>query len=658
MGKENISNKTLAKGLAAGVVVVASLGILQVGEYSTSTSANDAAPVLAQGSGSYTAGTYTASAAGISSDVTVSVTFDETSITGITVDVSGETAGLGADIGDEMIEKFLAAQGSNVDGVSGATITSDALKSAVSDCIVQASSGEGPKEDASVEADTQAETEAVTETAVTEAETEENQTDAATGAASYTAGTYTASAKGISSDIAVTVTFDDSSITEITADVSGETAGIGADAGDPMIESILAAQSVDVDGVTGATITSDAIKTAVADCIAQATASESAVSEGSADQTVYTASAKGISSDVTVEMTVEGSEITGVSIDVSGETAGIGADIGDQMADAILAAQSADVDGVTGATVTSDAIRTAAADCLAQAGIAGAEAETETETVSEAAETETESETVSEAAESETESETASEVIETETESVIVSRAAAEAESDVDAVSEATTEAESDVDAVSEATTEAESESEYLTSIEYVPGTYTASAKGISSDITVTMTFDADGITEVTADVSGETAGIGADIEDDIVKEILDAQSADVDGITGATVTSDAVKTAAADCIAQAVVESESETEAESQVSSGYTAGTYTASAKGISSDITVTMTFDADGITKVTADVSGETAGIGADIEDEITKAILDAQSADVDGITGATVTSDAVKTAAADCIAQAQGE
>jgi uncharacterized protein with FMN-binding domain len=241
---------------------------------------------------------------------------------------------------------------------------------------------------------------------------------------------------------------------------------------------------------------------------------------------------------------------------------------------------------------------------------------------------------------------------------VIVSRAAAEAESDVDAVSEATTEAESDVDAVSEATTEAESESEYLTSIEYVPGTYTASAKGISSDITVTMTFDADGITAVTADVSGETAGIGADIEDEIVKEILDAQSADVDGITGATVSSDAVKAAAADCIAQAVVESESETEAESQVAGGYTAGTYTASAKGISSNITVTMTFDADGITKVTADVSGETAGIGADIEDEITKAILDAQSADVDGITGATVTSDAVKTAAADCIAQAQGE
>jgi uncharacterized protein with FMN-binding domain len=675
MGKENISNKTLAKGLAAGVVVVASLGALQVGEYSTSTSsANDAAPVLAQGSGSYVAGTYTASAAGISSDVTVSVTFDETSITDITVDVSGETAGIGADIGDEMIEKFLASQGSNVDGVSGATITSDALKSAVSDCIVQASSGEGPSEDASVEADTQAETEAVTETAVTEAETDaeaetdDNQTDAATGTDSYTAGTYTASAKGISSDIAVSVTFDNTSITEITADVSGETAGIGADAGDPMIESILAAQSVDVDGVTGATITSDAIKTAVADCIAQAS-----VSEAAADQTVYTASAKGISSDVTVEMTVDGSEITDVSIDVSGETAGIGADIGDQMADAILSAQSADVDGVTGATVTSDAVKTAAADCLAQAGIAGAEAETESDVdaVSEAtteaesdvdavseATTEAESETVSEAAETETESETASEVIETETDSVIVSRAAAEAESDVDAVSEATTEAESDVDAVSEATTEAESESEYLTSIEYVPGTYTASAKGISSDITVTMTFDADGITAVTADVSGETAGIGADIEDEIVKEILDAQSADVDGITGATVSSDAVKAAAADCIAQAVVESESETEAESQVAGGYTAGTYTASAKGISSNITVTMTFDADGITKVTADVSGETAGIGADIEDEITKAILDAQSADVDGITGATVTSDAVKTAAADCIAQAQGE
>jgi uncharacterized protein with FMN-binding domain len=133
-----------------------------------------------------------------------------------------------------------------VDGVSGATVTSDAIKAAVTDCLEQA---------------------AVPEEAQTEDETE-----AADGAVSYTAGTYTASAAGISSDVTVTCTFDETSITAIEADVSGETAGIGADIGDAMIEAVLAAQSADVDGVSGATVTSEAFMTAVADCMEQAKA--------------------------------------------------------------------------------------------------------------------------------------------------------------------------------------------------------------------------------------------------------------------------------------------------------------------------------------------------------------------------------------------------
>ena len=86
----------------------------------------------------------------------------------------------------------------------------------------------------------------------------------------------------------------------------------------------------------------------------------------------------------------------------------------------------------------------------------------------------------------------------------------------------------------------------------YTPGTYSASAKGIASDVTVTMTFDADAITDVQIDVSGETPSIGGLIGEDMAKAILDAQSADVDAVTSATVTSDAIRTAAAACISQA----------------------------------------------------------------------------------------------------------
>jgi len=85
----------------------------------------------------------------------------------------------------------------------------------------------------------------------------------------------------------------------------------------------------------------------------------------------------------------------------------------------------------------------------------------------------------------------------------------------------------------------------------YIPGTYQATASGIG-EITVTMTFDADKITDVKIDVSQETADIGGVIGEDMEKAILDAQSAEVDSVSGATVTSAAISQAAAACIAQA----------------------------------------------------------------------------------------------------------
>jgi succinate dehydrogenase/fumarate reductase flavoprotein subunit/uncharacterized protein with FMN-binding domain len=85
----------------------------------------------------------------------------------------------------------------------------------------------------------------------------------------------------------------------------------------------------------------------------------------------------------------------------------------------------------------------------------------------------------------------------------------------------------------------------------YTPGTYSAEAQGIGT-VKVTMTFDADSITDVQVDVSEETPNIGGLYGEDLAKAILDAQSADVDAISGATTTSEAAKKAAAACIAQA----------------------------------------------------------------------------------------------------------
>ena len=101
-----------------------------------------------------------------------------------------------------------------------------------------------------------------------------------------------------------------------------------------------------------------------------------------------------------------------------------------------------------------------------------------------------------------------------------------------------------------------------------------------------------------------------------------------------------------------------SSTAASSGAAGIYTPGTYSATSKGISSDVTVTMTFDGSSITEVQIDVSGETAGFGADAGEELTSQLMAAQSTEIDGISGSTITSDAVKDAAANCIAQAKGE
>jgi len=85
----------------------------------------------------------------------------------------------------------------------------------------------------------------------------------------------------------------------------------------------------------------------------------------------------------------------------------------------------------------------------------------------------------------------------------------------------------------------------------YKPGTYTATAKGINT-ITATMTFSADAITDVVLDLSGETPGYGKDIGEALADALLKAQGAEIDVVSGSTITSKAVMEAANKCIQQA----------------------------------------------------------------------------------------------------------
>ena len=87
---------------------------------------------------------------------------------------------------------------------------------------------------------------------------------------------------------------------------------------------------------------------------------------------------------------------------------------------------------------------------------------------------------------------------------------------------------------------------------QYLPGTYEGTAEGISSTVKVTMTFSDSAVTDVVVDTSGETASFGAAAADELREQLMAAGSAEIDGVSGSTITSDAVMKAAKSCYAQA----------------------------------------------------------------------------------------------------------
>ena len=86
----------------------------------------------------------------------------------------------------------------------------------------------------------------------------------------------------------------------------------------------------------------------------------------------------------------------------------------------------------------------------------------------------------------------------------------------------------------------------------YIPGTYEGTAEGVSSTVKVTMTFSDSAVTDVVVDTSGETASYGAAAADQLKQQLLASANGEIDGVSGSTITSDAVMKAAKSCFAQA----------------------------------------------------------------------------------------------------------
>lgn len=93
----------------------------------------------------------------------------------------------------------------------------------------------------------------------------ENNTTAA-----FTAGTYTATEKGNNDDVTVSVTFSNDKIETIEVTDHKETQGIGTTAIESIPEKIVNTQSLNIDVVGGATVTSNALLAAITSCVEQA----------------------------------------------------------------------------------------------------------------------------------------------------------------------------------------------------------------------------------------------------------------------------------------------------------------------------------------------------------------------------------------------------
>lgn len=198
----------------------------------------------------------------------------------------------------------------------------------------------------------------------------------------------------------------------------------------------------------------------------------------------------------------------------------------------------------------------------------------------------------------------------------------------------------------------------------YTAGTYTGEGQGYGGTVTVTIETDGNSITKVTAAGEDETPNVGGAALEDLAAQVLAAQSAEIDGVAGATMTANGVKAAAQAAIDAAMGKQASGDAEKAPVADG----TYTAKAPsfGVMGEMELSVTFADNKITGITTVNAGsatqadedEYSAIYATVEDNLYPRIIDSQSLAVDAISGATVSSNAAKTIIAKIIDENGGD
>ena len=184
----------------------------------------------------------------------------------------------------------------------------------------------------------------------------------------------------------------------------------------------------------------------------------------------------------------------------------------------------------------------------------------------------------------------------------------------------------------------------------YTPGTYTGEGQGFGGTVKVTITTDADKITDVTIEGENETPNIGGAALEQLANAIKEKQSSEIDVVAGATLTSNGVKEAVAKAIELAKGAEVNTAELK------YKAGTYEGTAEGYNGPITLEVTFDETKITDIKVKDQKETEYVGTPAYDIMFEDAIQANGSGIDTVAGATFTSRAIKEALNDAAVKAE--
>lgn len=199
----------------------------------------------------------------------------------------------------------------------------------------------------------------------------------------YADGTYEGSAQGYGGPVSVRVTISGGRITQIEIlDASGETASFFSRA-KTLVDTVLQRQSWDVDTVSGATYSSKGILGAIRNALTGQKAETSAPQPEPVPEPlpadpdarpaenyrdgVYTGSGEGYGGEVTVQVSVAGGRISAIDVLSAPNETPRYFERAKVMLANMLAAQSTEVDAISGATYSSEGLREAVNAALAQA---------------------------------------------------------------------------------------------------------------------------------------------------------------------------------------------------------------------------------------------------------------------------------------------------